>query len=741
MKKLRYYAGGKRHPEQDEAFIASLNKKKWTAGDSEGWDTCWYTGMPKPAFFKGLSHRQNINHIPGNNSLTIKSRLHDTLSSAQNCQLDDARKARFGFFPKIYDMPGDYHKFHAFAAANPDDKWILKPKNSSRGRGIEVVTDTLAVPSESRWMVQQYLSNPDVIEGRKYVLRLYVLITSIAPLQVYIYHEGLVKLASEPYSLDNLDNPFAHLTNPDINATNEKAEAPVVFYSLEYYRQLLEKRGQDADKLFHQIHDLVTLTVIASREKFRARIERANVNQHACYELLGLDCMIDKNLKPWILECNLSPSLETCTTQGEEADIEAVIKNSMVKDMVNLRSLNNVDDRPVPDDFKTIAGFIQANLDYETAHSGGFQRLYPNPDTVQDYQDFFMPLKSDLLAAKAVLSDYAPPIKYAHSMTPHLVTDKNILAIYDQDKLEFIELTAHEGWVWVKLMSGTSLLETQEDYVTNFTQNNASLDAKTLYELEAFPWDCAARWVEKGYCKFHDLAEVEKAETEHTDPVSATELSPSSLSLRFKGIGFQIECYDADLAEMMVESDNSNAPKGAKSADDIKIDIIRGRGGFHLVQNGQISNRLIKSDVLDALKKRLLRSVISDDFTVALKANSVRGSDSQSVQIIMNPTPKDFRVNVAVTGLLVNLKTQDVEAAVLPLSHSTKTMVEVLPGKKGFNPVKDLSFAEYDEESGKLVPVTGQVKIMNWVVRNGFSKTGTLTANQINILVQIIQQT
>ena len=106
----------------------------------------------------------------------------------------------------------------------------------------------------------------------------------------------------------------------------------------------------------------------------------------------------------------------------------------------------------------------------------------------------------------------------------------------------------------------------------------------------------------------------------------------------------------------------------------------------------------------------------------------------------MNPTPKDFRVNVAVTGLLVNLKTQDVEAAVLPLSHSTKTMVEVLPGKKGFNPVKDLSFAEYDEESGKLVPVTGQVKIMNWVVRNGFSKARILTANQVNILVQIIQQ-
>ena len=150
-------------------------------------------------------------------------------------------------------MPGDYHKYQDFVASNTDAKWILKPKNSSRGRGIEVVTNPLSVPSDSNFMVQQYLSNPDLILNRKYVLRLYVLITSIAPLQVYLYKEGLVKLASEAYSLDNLDNPFAHLTNPDINATNEKVDAPVVFYSLEHYHKLLEKRGQDPDKLFHQI--------------------------------------------------------------------------------------------------------------------------------------------------------------------------------------------------------------------------------------------------------------------------------------------------------------------------------------------------------------------------------------------------------------------------------------------------------------------------------------------------------
>ena len=740
MGKLKYFAGGQRHASQDEAFIESLSPKKWTTGDSQNWDTCWYTGMPDVDYFKNLSHRQNINHIPGNNSLTIKSYLHETLSSAQNRQLDEARKSRYGFFPGIYDMPGDYHKYQDFVASNPDAKWILKPKNSSRGRGIEVVTNPLSVPSDSNWMVQQYLSNPDLILNRKYVLRLYVLITSIAPLQVYLYKEGLVKLASEAYSLDNLDNPFAHLTNPDINATNEKVEAPVVFYGLDHYRQLLEKRGQDADQLFRQIHDLVTLTVIAAREKFRSRIESANVNQHACYELLGLDCMVDDKLKPWILECNLSPSLETCTTQGEEADVEAVIKNSMVKDMTGLRALNDIDNRPSPSDFETSAEFIKANLDYESAHCGEFERLYPAADTVQDYEEFFVPLKSDLEAAKAVRPGFTPSEKYAHSMTPHLITDKDLLAIYDASQKEFIALSAHEGFIWVKLMTGDSLFQTQQDFLNSFTQNDKSLDAKTLAELEAFPWDCAARWTEKGYCKFSTADEQNTFETVKTDPKAISD----SLSLSFKGQAFQIECHDTSLLGMMEKAYTQFRSKDyekedCKTDDCVKISIVRGLGGFHMIEGGQISNRLIKSEIVEKLNERLLRAVLNENFSVALNANVLNLSEPKNIQIVMNSVSKDFQAHIRATGLLINLKTQDIQALVLPASSALENTSEIMPEKDFSELQSRLSFAEYNKKGDEITTITDPVKIMNWVVKTAISKTGNLTVNQINDLAEIIQ--
>ena len=65
----------------------------------------------------------------------------------------------------------------------------------------------------------RYIAKPYLINQTKFDLRLYVLITSINPLRIHLYDDGLVRFASKPYSsnISTAQDVFTHLTNYSIN--------------------------------------------------------------------------------------------------------------------------------------------------------------------------------------------------------------------------------------------------------------------------------------------------------------------------------------------------------------------------------------------------------------------------------------------------------------------------------------------------------------------------------------------
>ena len=70
--------------------------------------------------------------------------------------------------------------------------------------------------------MSKYISRPHLINGYKYDLRCYALVSSFDPLRIYLYNEGLVRFATEKYSLDNLSQRFGHLTNFSVNKKSKK---------------------------------------------------------------------------------------------------------------------------------------------------------------------------------------------------------------------------------------------------------------------------------------------------------------------------------------------------------------------------------------------------------------------------------------------------------------------------------------------------------------------------------------
>ena len=72
--------------------------------------------------------------------------------------------------------------------------WIVKPPNLFCGMGIKVINSFKDVPvKKGQQCVQRYLKKPLLIDGLKFDLRVYVLVTSVEPLRVFLYEEGLAR--------------------------------------------------------------------------------------------------------------------------------------------------------------------------------------------------------------------------------------------------------------------------------------------------------------------------------------------------------------------------------------------------------------------------------------------------------------------------------------------------------------------------------------------------------------------
>lgn len=85
--------------------------------------------------------------------------------------------------------------------------------------------DLNEVGQDEHFVAQKYIDDPFLLDGLKFDLRIYVLLFGVAPMRIFLYQEGLVRLATENYVQPNdinARNMFMHLTNYAINKFSDK---------------------------------------------------------------------------------------------------------------------------------------------------------------------------------------------------------------------------------------------------------------------------------------------------------------------------------------------------------------------------------------------------------------------------------------------------------------------------------------------------------------------------------------
>uniref|UniRef100_A0A182NF19 Tubulin polyglutamylase TTLL4 n=1 Tax=Anopheles dirus TaxID=7168 RepID=A0A182NF19_9DIPT len=299
------------------------------------WVGIWGRHM-KSTCFKTLRPYQKFNHLPGSFQIGRKDRVWRNLQT----QMNRHGKKEFGFMPRTYIIPQDLKMLRQLWPRynQRNCKWIIKPPASARGTGIKVVNRWSQIPKRKPLIVQRYIERPLLINGSKFDLRLYVLVTSMNPLRVYMHTDGLARFASVKYSekSETLSDRYMHLTNYSINklsnnySQNEDADACQGHkWTIKSLWSYFAEQGINVDRLWSAMRNLVLRTVLAGEGSIHA-MSKVNVgSKYNCYELFGIDVLLDSELVPWLLEVNISPSLHSASS------LDLCVKGPLVKALLN----------------------------------------------------------------------------------------------------------------------------------------------------------------------------------------------------------------------------------------------------------------------------------------------------------------------------------------------------------------------------------------------------------------------
>ncbi|XP_052793526.1 tubulin polyglutamylase ttll6-like isoform X20 [Mya arenaria] len=376
--------------------------------DDDDWTLYWTDYSVALERVMDMKKYQKINHFPGMSEICRK----DLLARNMNRMLKMFPKD-YNVFPKTWCLPADYGDYQAYCRQKKNKTYILKPESGCQGRGIWVTKNPKDVKPHEHMICQQYMSRPLLIDGFKFDLRIYTLVTSCDPLRIFVFKDGLARFATHKYlepTHSNIENVYMHLTNYAINKHSEdfiRDDEAGSKRRISTTNRYMREKGYDVDKMWADIDDVIIKTMISAHSVLKHNYRTCfpnHVKGSACFEILGFDVMLDRKLRPYVIEVNHSPSF------GTDSELDREIKGALIFDTLQLVNFGACDRRKcIEEERRRIkdrllgkanrkdtreeldlaqAQYIESLEKYENNHLGNFRRIYPGPGT-DKYEKFF----------------------------------------------------------------------------------------------------------------------------------------------------------------------------------------------------------------------------------------------------------------------------------------------------------------------------------------------------------------
>ncbi|CAH2090156.1 unnamed protein product [Euphydryas editha] len=363
------------------------------------WLLLWSHDYPFRSLYPNL-HRlksdQKVNHFPGTGFITNKVDLATSESK---------------FIPKAFKIPKNTKEFLRYASENKNAVFLEK-HNQHRGVYLKNVTAIDLSSGES--FVQEYIQKPFLVDGHKFDIGVYVVLTSVDPLRVYWYKGDVLfrycPAKYYPFDPSNLDK---YVIGDDYLPTWEVPSLARPYTALgfgmkEAFDHYAESKGKNTTRLWEDVQEAI-VEVFLKKEYHIIEALKNYPSKDNFFEMMRFDLVIDEDLKVYLLEANMSPNLSAAHYPPNQLLYEQVLYNlfalvgvarnvksnnaaatNMISAQKNIAVYSHECSTICKDDCEALdicklcrpclepklkSNFLNAHM--ENLHKGDFRRLFP----------------------------------------------------------------------------------------------------------------------------------------------------------------------------------------------------------------------------------------------------------------------------------------------------------------------------------------------------------------------------
>lgn len=261
IKRPKYWIFGRSKEESHLKHVKNVLRRlgfEHGTNETNDWDLLWAHDYPFRALYPklhNLKSHQRVNHFPACGFLTNKVDLATT----------DLK-----YIPKSFKLPEDREHFLEYSKSFPDKLFVQK-HNQHRHIHIKNISEINFDDEDS--FIQEYVDNPLLVDGHKFDIGVYVIITSVDPLRVYIYKGDILfrycPVKYYPFDAKNVDK---YIVGDDYLPTWDVPSLAPFYNGLGFgmkdsFDAYIRGKGRDPSGIWSQVEDAIRLAVL-SKEQF-----------------------------------------------------------------------------------------------------------------------------------------------------------------------------------------------------------------------------------------------------------------------------------------------------------------------------------------------------------------------------------------------------------------------------------------------------------------------------------------